>query len=95
MSNRGEAEARSDADVKEGSLSSRVLGDEGADDLVNWMVTVEATRSDVNEIGQQEGRAGTTATTTEFPPEEGDGKVENWFSTANLSRIRGSGHCPR
>ena len=28
----------------------RVLGDEGADDLVNWMVTVEATRSDVNEV---------------------------------------------
>ena len=28
----------------------RVLGDEGADDLVNWMVTVEATRSDLNEV---------------------------------------------
>ena len=28
----------------------RVLGDEGGDDLVNWMVTVEATRSELNEV---------------------------------------------
>jgi hypothetical protein len=28
----------------------RVLGDEGAEDLVNWMVAVETTRSDLNEV---------------------------------------------
>src|SRR5258708_2411685 len=32
------------------SPSPSSSGDEGADDLVNWMVTVEATRSDVNEV---------------------------------------------
>jgi hypothetical protein len=28
----------------------RALGDQGADDLVNWMVKVEANRSELNEI---------------------------------------------
>jgi tetrahydromethanopterin S-methyltransferase subunit G len=28
----------------------RVLGDEGADDLVNWMVRVEANRSELNDV---------------------------------------------
>jgi hypothetical protein len=28
----------------------RTLGDQGADDLVNWMVKVEASRSDLNEV---------------------------------------------